>query len=263
MESAASLRAYLVDDEVLAINRLAKLLKETPFINIVGSTTDPETALAFLQRENVDLLFLDIQMPGMNGFELLAKLSSQPLVIFTTAYDKYALKAFDVNSLDYLLKPIDPRHLQRALNKFSQFSTKAELWDLKSQFQKRFSELAEKYLPPPPSALNRIGYRSGDGLVFIDLDKITHFYAEEKVTFAATSEGKKHIVDFTITELEQKLAANSFVRIHRSTLVNLAFVHELHRWFGGRMRVHLNDKNRTELTVARKQVNQVKERLGL
>jgi len=88
---------------------------------IAGSTTDPAAALEFLSREPVDVLFLDIQMPGMNGFELLARLPDQPSVIFTTAYDQYALKAFEVNSIDYLLKPVDPEQLERALRKLERF----------------------------------------------------------------------------------------------------------------------------------------------
>src|SRR4051812_42578008 len=108
-DSGNKLRANLVDDELLALNRLSKLIATTNQVEIVGSTTNPATAFEFLESENVDVLFLDIQMPGLNGFELLAKLRRQPLVIFTTAYDKYALKAFEVNSIDYLLKPIEPQ----------------------------------------------------------------------------------------------------------------------------------------------------------
>ncbi len=95
----AALRVYLVDDESLAIERLARLLKDAPGLEIAGSSTDPETALQYLSRTPVDAIFLDTQMPGMSGFELLSRLPEQPLVIFTTAYDQYALKAFEVNSI--------------------------------------------------------------------------------------------------------------------------------------------------------------------
>ena len=110
-------RVYLVDDEPLAVERLDRLLRELPGIELVGSTTDAAAAIQFLNRQPVDALFLDIQMPGMNGFELLAQLTAEPFVIFTTAYDQYALKAFEVNSIDYLLKPVDPEQLRRALGK--------------------------------------------------------------------------------------------------------------------------------------------------
>jgi two-component system LytT family response regulator len=113
----APLRAYLVDDEPLAIERLRRLLASAGGLRIAGSATDPAAALDFLNRESIDVLFLDIQMPGMNGFELLSRLNEQPFVIFTTAYDEYALKAFEVNSIDYLLKPIEPEQLARALKK--------------------------------------------------------------------------------------------------------------------------------------------------
>ena len=111
------LRAYLVDDESLAIKRLTKMLEATGRVEVTGSTTNPRTAVKFLSSQEVDVVFLDIQMPSLNGFELLAQLPKQPWVVFTTAYDQYALKAFEVNSIDYLLKPIDPGHLDRALKK--------------------------------------------------------------------------------------------------------------------------------------------------
>src|SRR5271157_3842876 len=113
----APLRAYLVDDEPLAIERLTRLLANFDGIRIAGSATDPAQALAYLNRESIDVLFLDIQMPAINGFDLLSRLSVQPFVVFTTAYDEYALRAFEVNSIDYLVKPIETAQLARALRK--------------------------------------------------------------------------------------------------------------------------------------------------
>ena len=112
-----SFRVYLVDDEQLALDRMIRLLEQAGGVTVAGGATDPEIAIEFLNRETVDALFLDIQMPGVNGFELLARLNEQPMVIFTTAYDQYALKAFEVNSIDFLLKPVDPEQLSRALAK--------------------------------------------------------------------------------------------------------------------------------------------------
>src|SRR5215813_886881 len=114
------LRAYLVDDELPALKRLTRLLAATGRVEIVGSTTNPTTAIESISSDLPDVLFLDIQMPGLNGFDLLASLKRQPIVIFTTAYDQYALKAFEVNSVDYLLKPIEPEQLERALRKLEQ-----------------------------------------------------------------------------------------------------------------------------------------------
>src|ERR1051325_8358645 len=109
------LRVFLVDDEMLALKRLSRLLQATGRVEVAGSATDPEAALDYLSKERVDALFLDIQMPSLNGFEMIARLQTQPLIIFTTAYDQYALRAFEVNSIDYLLKPIEAEQLDRAL----------------------------------------------------------------------------------------------------------------------------------------------------
>lgn len=111
MKNLAALRAFLVDDESLALKRLARLLRATNRIEIVGSQTDAEDAITEIAETQPDLLFLDIQMPVLNGFEMLAQLPFQPIVIFTTAFDQYALRAFEVNSIDYLLKPSKPNNL--------------------------------------------------------------------------------------------------------------------------------------------------------
>ena len=111
------LRAYLVDDEPLAIARLTRLLDDTGRVEVIGSATDPEEAVEALTSAPPDVCFLDIQMPRLNGFEVLARLGVQPIVVFTTAHERYALDAFAVNSVDYLLKPVDPRHLERALGR--------------------------------------------------------------------------------------------------------------------------------------------------
>ncbi len=257
-----TLRAYLVDDELLALKRLATLLKAHRTVEVVGSSTDPNAALSFLRQESVDLLFLDIQMPGMNGFELLANLPTQPIVIFTTAHDRYALEAFDVNSVAYLLKPIDVGQLERALKKVEMLRDSGKSLELRAQLQAAAKHLAESLSNSSREFSDRICSRIGDRIQFIELDKITHFLVEDKLTYAATEE-RKYIVDHSITELEQKLDTKGFARIHRATLVNLRLVDELHRWFGGRMLVRLKTRKRTELTVARDQVKRLKERLGL
>jgi two-component system LytT family response regulator len=218
--------------------------------------------LKFLLTESVDLLFLDIQMPGMNGFELLAKLTTQPAIVFTTAYNQYALRAFEVNSIAYLLKPVDPLQLERAIKKLELFRDSGNSLELRANFQTLMKQLAEGFSGAPTESAHRICSRVGDRMIFIELDQITHFFSEDKLTYGAT-ETKNYVVDHTISELEQKLASKGFARIHRGTLVNLRFVNELHRWFSGRMRVRMKDKNRTELTVSRDRVRSLQERLNL
>ena len=258
-----SLRAYLVDDEALALKRLTKLLAATGSVEVLGSTTDQAKAISFLESHKIDVLFLDIQMPGMNGFELLARLETQPVVIFTTAYDRYALKAFEVNSVDYLLKPIGLEQLERALEKVRRLGETASAIQVRAQIHSLAVSLADDLAAGSRYSSNRMSFRLGDRVLLIDLDRITHFWSEDKVTFATTDEGAKYIADYSITDLEQKLGSKGFVRIHRATLVNLAFIDELHRWFGGRMLIRMKDKNQTKLTVSRVQVRILKDRLGL
>lgn len=257
-----STRAYLVDDEPLALKRLARLLQATDRVEIAGSTTDPEAALQFLSARPLDVLFLDIQMPGLNGFELIGRLLSPPMVIFTTAYDQYALKAFEVNSIDYLLKPVDPALLDRALAKIDLWRTGANSGALRAQIDALLNHLA-RALPSAASDFpDHVPSRVGGRIQFVDLKQITHFISEDKLTYAVAG-GKRHVVDYTITQLEQKLAARRFVRIHRSTLLNLAWANELHTWFGGQMVVRLKGQDGVELTVARDRVRALKEKLGL
>ncbi|MDX2180803.1 MAG: LytTR family DNA-binding domain-containing protein [Bryobacteraceae bacterium] len=248
------MRAYLIDDEPLALRRLERMLRETGRVEIVGSGSDPEAALEALARTTVDVLFLDIEMPVLSGFELLRRLAPQPFVVFTTAYNRYALQAFEVNSIDYLLKPVEEEQLNRALRKLES-RTGVPAPDLSAVLR----QVLEQARPAYPE---RIASKIGDRVELIDVSRVTHFYAEEKLTYAAT-ESKNYMLDTTIAELEAKLDPKRFARIHRSTIVNLAMVHELHTYFAGKMLVRLKDAKRTELTVARDRVNPLRDKLGL
>ena len=246
------IRAFVVDDEPLAVKRLSRMLRETGRVEVVGGSSDPVDALATLSSVSVDALFLDIQMPGMTGFEMLAVMDPQPMVVFTTAYDQYALQAFEVNSVDYLLKPIEERHLARALDKIERLrATPGPPPDWKALL----AQLAAGGYP------ERIASRLGDRIQILELSHVTHFFAHDKLTYAAT-EAKNYVVDYTVSDLEQKLNPRTFCRIHRSTLVNLAWVREMDAWFGGRVLVRLKDAKSTELQVARERVSELKKRLG-
>ncbi len=249
------LRAYIVDDERLAVQRLTRLLKTSGRVQIVGSETDPEAALAFLQGHPVDVLFLDIQMPGLTGFELLERLETPPLVIFTTAYDQYALNAFDVNSIDYLLKPIEPERLERALDKLERLRGQPRP-DVRALARELAAELA------PARRLERIASRVGERTTVLETSRISHFVARDKLTFAIVN-GREHVIDYTLTDLEARLDARRFVRIHRSTVVNASFVQELFPAVDGGVLVRLKDESKTELSVARDRVRELKARLGI
>jgi len=253
------MRAYLVDDEPLALERLRRLLENTGRVEVTGYTTRPEEAVVSLSENPPDVCFLDIQMPRLNGFEVLAQLPSQPIVIFTTAYNQYALRAFGENAVDYLLKPVEPETLERALNKVERLrlAGATEHPDL----QMLLRQVADLLLNSKAEFPSRIASRLGDRIWFLDLDGVTHFYAEDKLTYAASGE-KAYFIDHTITELEGKLDPAHFVRIHRSTLVNLAWIKEVSPLPGGALNIRLKDARNTDLTVARDRAREFKARAG-
>lgn len=252
------MKVLLVDDEPLALKRLARMLEESGRAQLAGMASDPEQALQAIQAAPPDALFLDIEMPGLNGFELLAQLATPPLVVFTTAYHQYALQAFEANSVDYLLKPISPEALDRALSKLERMLAGAAP---RADFARLMSQVQEALGQRAPDYPTRIASRLGDKVEFIDLTQVTHFYAKDKLTFAATA-SKHYIVDPSIAELETRLDPRHWIRIHRSTLLHMEHVKELHTWFGGRVMVRLKD-GKTELQVARDRTAELKERLGL
>jgi two-component system, LytTR family, response regulator len=263
---AAPLRVYLVDDEPLAIERLKRLLAGFTSILVAGGSTDPARALEVLNSDAadaVDVLFLDIQMPGMTGFDLLARLAVQPFVIFTTAYDEYALRAFEVNSIDYLVKPIESAQLARAVKKLERLRSVGKSdWQQSLDLPGLLQELTASLRGQPASYPRRIATRVGERISFLDLDAVTHFIAHDKLTYAVVGE-RRHAVDQTIAELEGRLDPARFLRIHRSTLVNVDWIHEVNSWFAGKVIVSLKDPQRTKIPVARDRVRALKSALGI
>jgi two-component system, LytTR family, response regulator len=253
------LRAYLVDDEPLALTRLHRLLEKSERVEVVGSTTVPEEAVTALTTDPADICFLDIQMPRLSGFDVLAKLPRQPIVIFTTAYDQYALKAFGVNSVGYLLKPVDPEALEHALKKVEALRNSGQPSQV--DLPALLKQLPDLLREARPQYLERIASRVGDRIWFLDLDRVTHIYAEDKLTYAA-SDGRAYSVDHSIAELEKRLDPRKFVRIHRSTLVSLAWIKEVSSLPGGSLNVRLKDPQNTDLTVARDRAREFKSRAG-
>jgi two-component system LytT family response regulator len=266
MPETSSLHAFLVDDEQLAIERLQRLLLAFPQIEIVGTATDPAAAIKELSDSNseqIDVLFLDIQMPGINGFELLARLATQPFVIFTTAYDQHALRAFETNAIDYLLKPIEPEQLERALKKLGRIRPVAKPdWQQNPDLPQLLHELTASLREGHATYPSRIAFRVGERISLLPLDDVTHFIAHEKLTFAV-SNGRRHCVDQTIADLERRLDPAKFLRIHRAALVNVDWIHEVNSWFAGKVVLTLKDAQRTELTVARDRVRTLKDHLGV
>ena len=249
------LRAFVVDDEQLALDRLQRLLTDTGRVDVVGSSTDPADALTRLRAQTVDVIFLDIQMPELSGFDLLSRLEVDIPVIFTTAFDRYAIEAFTVNSVDYLLKPIEPARLERALDKLQRLTSEARP-DVRSLARELAAHLA------PGRKLERLASRVADRTTILEVPRITHFMARDKLTFAIVG-GREHVVDYTLAQLEERLDSRRFIRAHRGAIVNVAYVEELYPDVDGGMMVRLKDGKNTVLSVARDRVRALKERLGI
>ena len=254
------LRAYVVDDESGALKRVVQSLKSTGRVDVVGTATSAETALLEIPARDVEALFLDIHMPGMTGFELLERLTTSPLVVFVTAYDDYALQAFEAAAVDYLLKPVKRERVERTLERLE--SRRADPGA--SGVQAVLERLARHYRDARgPVYADRISVDLGQQRTqLVETAKITHFLAQGKGTLAVTATGS-HLVDRTLGELEERLDPRQFIRIHRSVLVNLGWVGEVRPDLGGRLVVRLKDATQTELQVARDRARTFKERLVL
>jgi two-component system, LytTR family, response regulator len=250
------IRSFILDDERLAVQRLERLLRDTGRVQIVGTSTDSLDAFETLNQLPLDVLFLDIQMPGMTGFELLERLERPPTVVFTTAYDAYALNAFQTSAIDYLLKPIEPERLERALDKVERYAQQPPQPDVRALARELAAQLS------PSRKLDRIASKVGERTTLLEVARVTHFVARDKLTFAVVG-GRDHVVDLTLSQLEERLDSRRFIRIHRATIVNTGFVQELYPAVDGGVLVRLKDDCKTELSVARDRLRDLKARLGI
>ena len=252
------LKALIIEDEELARKRLAKQLEiHRDKIEIMALAKDGIEAVKMIDELKADLIFLDIQMPGLTGFEVLANIKENPLVIFTTAYDEYALKAFENNAIGYLLKPIESEPLEKVINKLSHPSLSS------NQMAKDLSGLLEKLgltngnPTTKETYLKRIQVKLGDRILLIDLNDIMYFESQDKYTNVHTLD-HLYIIDNSLIELESKLNPEQFMRIHRSTLVNVSWIGEIQRYIGGKLQVQLKDAKKTLLVVSRSYTDQVR-----
>jgi two-component system LytT family response regulator len=249
------LRAFLIDDEPLAISRLARMLEATGRVEVVGRATDPAQGLAQVRAQPIDVLFLDIHMPGLSGFEVVERVPPGPAVVFTTAHDQHAVQAFEVNAVDYLLKPVEAARLDRALDRVSARRAAGG-----SDMRAALEQLARQLRGG--AFLDHLASRLRDRVQLLPVDQVTHVIARDRATYAVAN-ATEHVLDMTIVELERRLDPARFFRIHRGALVNVAWVSELRADEDGHLQVCLKDARRTELSVARDRVRALKERLGV
>ena len=252
----APLRVLIVDDEPLARARARRLLGEIGGVVVAGEAGSAAEARDRVAAERPDVMLLDIQMPGEDGFALLRGLDPRPAVVFITAYDQYAVRAFEENAVDYLLKPFRRERLAEALTRARHDLERPE------GLSRRLAQLlGDLEAASPGERLERFTVRLGTRQLILRAEEVLWFGAEEKLIFAATAE-HRHYVNFTLDELERRLDPRRFFRVHRGVIVNLDWAAALRPAFAGTWRLQLKDEARTEVPVSRNRARALRQRLG-
>jgi two-component system, LytTR family, response regulator len=246
-------KTLIIDDEELARRRLIRLLESFDEVEIIGEAANGLDGLEKTEKLLPDLVFLDIEMPVLNGFEMLAQLKHQPKVVFTTAYDQYAIKAFEEDSIDYLLKPIETARLEKTLKKLQQSHHEPQPYLPLETLMKQLQIKKD---------IKTLTVKIGDKILLIKLDNIVFIEAEEKYVFLHATDGKKHLTDFTISSLEEKLP-EQFVRIHRGIIINSDHIKEIRKGFNGAFVFVMNNNENTRLSSSRSNAEALRERFGI
>ncbi len=245
------IKAIIADDEIPAQDELCYLLKETGGVEIVGQAQNAEEILQLAKTVDYNTLFLDIQMPGLNGIDAAARLQEisdySPCIVFVTAYDEYAVRAFKVNAVDYILKPIDLSKLNKTLGK------------IKNQIKMNKIETGDK---SENEVLKRVVVKRDNRLVLVNVEDIYFVCAEDGDVFLTTYD-EKFLVPATLKEMEKKLPSQMFFRTHRGCLVNMNHVKEISPFFSGTYIMYLNDRAGSEIQVSRKQTKKLKQLLSI
>lgn len=241
------MKALIIDDERLARKELTSLLEDCKDVQIVGEAINVDDAYEKIRELQPDLLFLDIQMPGKTGFELLEMLDSVPQVIFTTAYDEYALQAFDVNALDYLLKPIQKERLEESIKKLA---------NIQSSTPEPTTDDGARKL----GINDQVFVKDGERCWFVRLSEVKLFESEGnyiKVYF----EGNRPMIHKSLNALDEKLDDRTFFRASRKHIINLSWIEKIEPWFNGGLMVQLKGGDSVE--VSRRQAARFKDMMSL
>ena len=243
------LRAVLVENEEHSLSRLRRLLLGFPQdIEVIGEAADGPSAVLVIRAQVPDIVFLDIDLPGFNGFRVLEELEQQPIVIFTTAFNQHALDAFKTHAVDYLLKPIDAEAVGRALAKLRAMGFN----------HGQFTRALEQLLDSASSRyLTRLACKEGDRTVLVKIGEILYFQADNKYTSVHTI-SREFLIDTPLIDLERKVNPKDFIRIHRATLVNISWIAEIRRSYDAKMTVLLKDVKGKELAVSRMYADNLK-----
>jgi two-component system, LytTR family, response regulator len=245
MDEVSSIRALIVDDEPLARRRVREMLQGDTEVEIIGESANGPEAVQAVQENNPDLMFLDVQMPGMDGFEVLNVLGDErlPLIVFITAFDQYALRAFEACAVDYILKPFDRARFERAVEQAKSRIRKERRVDLTQHLLTLLENLKQQ-----PAYPERMAIKDGTRIVYVKTEAIEWVEADGNYVRIHTGKGSYHLLS-TIGSLEAQLDPKKFRRIHRATIVNIDCIRELQPWFNGCYRVILHSG--VELSLSR------------
>ena len=251
------MRVIIIEDEIPAADRLVRLLHNySDEIEVVHRPDSVESSVMYLSTaKNIDLIFMDIQLADGLSFDIFEKVKITTPVIFTTAFDQYTLKAFKVNSIDYLLKPIDEHELHQSLEKYRRLYTQS-----KTDFSDKILRLVQD--------MNTVKYKErllikrGQQLSYLKTESTAYCYADGKLCFAVDFNGAKYLLENNLSQLEEQLQPNNFYRINRHLLVNIEAVKKVHTWLGGRLKLEVLPSTTAETIVSRERVNGFKEWLG-
>lgn len=251
------MQVIIIEDETPAANRLAKLLRNiNDEIEVVRRFDSVESSVKFLPTiDNVDLIFMDIQLADGLSFDIFQQITINVPVIFTTAFDQYTLKAFKVNSIDYLLKPIEEKELAQAVEKYQLLYSKKD-----SSFSDRIRKLLKEM--NANTYKERLLIKKGQQLSYLKTGNTAYCFADGKLCYAVDFNKNKYLLECNLSQLEEQLQPNKFYRINRHLLINIEAVHKVHTWLGGRLKLELTPGTEADTIVSRERVNGFKEWLG-
>lgn len=247
------MNVIIIEDEKPSARRLQRMLTELDFKAETMLHSVEESIEWFQNNEHPDLIFLDIQLSDGLSFEIFEQVEVKSAIIFTTAYDEYALQAFKLNSIDYLLKPIDEDDLAKAVHKYKERLPKQEAVTLD------FEDIKKLLVNPIEREYKkRFSVKVGQHLKLINIDDIECFYSENKGTYLHTSEGRNYLLDTTLEQLENELEPQTFFRINRKFFVNVNAIKDMVSYTNSRLQIKLNSYNEQEVIVARERVKDFK-----
>ncbi|RPD43022.1 LytR/AlgR family response regulator transcription factor [Chitinophaga barathri] len=249
----------IIEDEQLGAEKLMRLLTSIDSsIQVVGNTRSIKSSVEWLlQHEHPDIILMDIELTDGQSFEIFNHVTIKSMVIFTTSYDEYALQAFKVNSVDYLLKPIKREELKNALDKFQQWqqkftSTSLSIEHLINELKQQQSKIWR----------SRFLVKQGQKLVSVETCDIAYFYADGRLSYFITRDKQKHVLDYTIEELEQMLDPQQFYRANRAFLIHIKSVLQIHNYFNGKLKLELKPAINKEVMISREKAMEFKEWMG-